>query len=68
MQTRKSFPTLQFLVYNAEIFFVNSYNPRALVVKRTKFNSKKSEKWDTLVAILYKYSKEIYLLDLIYLQ
>merc|ERR1712016_132963 len=26
-QTRKSFPERQFLVYNAEIFFVNSYNP-----------------------------------------
>ena len=37
------------MVYNAEIFFVNSYNPRALVVKRTKLNSKKREKWDTLV-------------------
>ena len=28
---------------------MNSYNPRALVVKRTKLNSKKREKWDTLV-------------------
>ena len=44
MQTRKSFPTLQFLVYNAEIFFVNSCNPWAWVVKRTKLNSKKSVK------------------------
>ena len=40
-QTRKSFPERQFLVYNAEIFFVNSYNPWAWVVKRTKLNSKK---------------------------
>ena len=34
-----------------KLFFVNSYNPRALVVKRTKLNSKKSEKWDSLVFI-----------------
>ena len=40
-QTRKSFAERQFLVYNAEIFFVNSYNPWAWVVKRTKLNSKK---------------------------
>ena len=44
MQKRKSFPERQFLVYNAEIFFVNSYNPWAWVVKRTKLNSKKSVK------------------------
>ena len=49
MQKRKSFPERQFLVYNAEIFFVNSYNPWSWVVKRTKLNSKKSVKWDTLV-------------------
>ena len=40
-QTRKSFAERQFLVYNAEIFFVNSYNPWAWLVKRTKLNSKK---------------------------
>ena len=45
----KIFPERQFLVYNAEIFFVNSYNPRALVVKRTKLNSKKGVMWDTLI-------------------
>ena len=49
MQKQKSFPGRQFLVYNAEIFFVNSYNPRALVVKRTKLNSKKGVMWNTLV-------------------
>ena len=37
------------MVYNTEIFFVNSYNPWAWVVKRTKLNSKKVLKWDTLL-------------------
>ena len=49
MQKRKSFPELQFTVYNAEIFFVNSYNPRAWVLKRTKLNSKKGVMWNTLI-------------------
>ena len=34
----KLFPKRQFTVYNAEIFFVTSYNPMAWVVKRAKLN------------------------------
>ena len=45
----KLFPKCQFTVYNAEIFFVTSYNPIAWVVKRTKLNSKKGVMWDTLL-------------------
>ena len=45
----KLFPKRQFTVYNAEIFFVTSYNPIAWVVKRAKLNSKKGVLWDTLV-------------------
>ena len=45
----KLFPKRQFTVYNAEIFFVTSYNPIAWVVKRTKLNSKKGVMWDTLL-------------------
>ena len=45
----KLFPKRQFAVYNAEIFFVTSYNPFAWVVKRPRLNSKKGVMWDTLV-------------------
>ena len=45
----KLFPKRQFAVYNAEIFFVTSYNPMAWVVKRAKLNSKKGVLWDTWV-------------------
>ena len=45
----KLFPKSQFTVYNAEIFFVASYNPIAWVVKRAKLNSKKGVMWDTLI-------------------
>ena len=45
----KLFPKRQFTVYNAEIFFVTSYNPIAWVVKRAKPNSKKGVMWDTLM-------------------
>ena len=34
----KLFPKCQFAVYNAEFFFVTSYNPIAWVVKRAKLN------------------------------
>ena len=36
-------------VYNAEIFFVTSYNPMAWVVKRQKLNFKKVFFWNTLM-------------------
>ena len=39
--TQKSFPERHFTVYNAEHFFVTSYNPMAWVVKKAKLNSKK---------------------------
>ena len=45
----KLFPKRQFTVYNAEIFFVTSYNPMAWVVKRAKLNFKKVFFWNTLV-------------------
>ena len=48
----KLFHKCEFTVYNAEIFFVTSYNPIAWVVKRTKLNSKKGVMWDTLFDIL----------------
>ena len=38
-------------VYNAEFFFVTSYNLMAWVVKRTKLNSKKGVMWNTLLYI-----------------
>ena len=47
--TQKLFPKSHFTVYNAEIFFVTSYNPMAWVVKRQKLNFKKVFFWNTLM-------------------
>ena len=46
----KSFATDRLWVYNAEIFFVASFDHIKSAVRRTKPNSKKKLFWDTLLS------------------